>query len=333
MVHEPGKLLTVLGAVNWDTTLFVSKFAQEGEEVPVIQVEEFPGGKGANVAVAAAKILGPGKTAIIGAVGDDSTSRTLVEGLEAEGVPTEGVVTIGSKDSGRAYIIVDELGRKTIHTHFGANDEMKPSHLERKGAAAALSRSNTIVIMDTPIPVAMAASKIGRRRHAHLIYSPGVRTSTGLRALEPVLALVDELVLDRSEMTRLCETKDYHEATSKLTRMSPRLTVVATLGPRGSKVVTSNSSVTIPGVDLADFGKKAVNSTGSGDAFLAAFSSFSLLGHSPVNAAQWGNLAGALKATRPESRGSPSRDELEKNMRTLARVRGPRPGWPSNTAS
>src|SRR5690242_1715086 len=65
------RLLSVIGAINWDISLFQERFARPGEEVPVKRVEEFSGGKGGNVAVAAARILGPGRAAFVGALGDD----------------------------------------------------------------------------------------------------------------------------------------------------------------------------------------------------------------------------------------------------------------------
>ena len=75
--------------------------------------------------------------------------------------------------------------------------------------------------------------------------------------------------------------------------------------------------------DLSSLGLHAVNTTGSGDAFLEAYVSYSLLGGKPEEAARWGNLAGALKATNPETRGSPTRKDLEAKMGELRSPKGP----------
>jgi len=328
----PG-LLVVLGAINWDTTVFERRFAKPGEEVPVHSVEESPGGKGANAAVAAARILGPNKVAIIGALGDDETSVRLRRSLRAEGVEDNGIVVVRGTPSGRAYVVVDGDGNKTIHTFFGANETLKTDHLQSKGAKRALSMARTVLIMDVPVPVAVVAARKAKEVEASVVYSPGVRSALGVRALEEVLGMAEVLVIDRSELSNLSGSQDPLEAASKLKRMFPGLTVVATLGPLGCAVVLHGSRSVVPGVDLRDLGLKAVNSTGSGDAFLGAFTSYRMLGRRHLEAARLANLAGALKATKSETRGSPTGAELERTMEALDNVKRLRQGSPSSRAS
>ncbi|HEV2226102.1 MAG TPA: carbohydrate kinase family protein [Nitrososphaerales archaeon] len=331
-LEAPGSLV-VLGAINLDTTVFVRRFAESGEEVAVKSAEESPGGKGANAAVAAARILGPNNVAIVGALGTDATGVMLRRSLRAEGVTDRGIARVRGTPSGRAYIVVDGRGGKVIHTLFGANEKLRPDHLQSSGARRALSSAHTVLVMDVPIPVALAAARTAKGVGASLIYSPGVRSSLGVKALEDVLALADVLVIDRSELSNLSGPRDPAGAASHLQASFPGLTVVATLGPLGCVVVVHGNLSVLPGVDLAGLGLKAVNSTGSGDAFLGAFTSYRMLGRPHVEAAKLGNLAGALKATKTETRGSPTRAELEKTMEALGRVRQPRRGSPSKRAS
>ena len=331
-LEAPGRLV-VLGAINWDTTVFVRKFAESGEEVPANSVEESPGGKGANTAVAAARILGPNNVAIVGALGNDSTSVSLRRSLRAEGVTDTGVANVRGTPSGRAYIVVDGHGGKVIHTLFGANEKLRPDHLRSSGANRALSSARTVLVMDVPIAVALSAARKAKEVGAYVIYSPGVRSSLGVKALEEVLGLADVLVIDRSELSNLSGPRDPAGAASNLHLMFPGLTVVATLGPLGCVVVLHGNRSVLPGVDLADLGLKAVNSTGSGDAFLGAFTSYRMLGRPYLEAAQLGNLAGALKATKSETRGSPTRAELEKTREALRRVKRPQQDLPSKRAS
>ena len=152
-------LLTVIGSINWDISVFEERFARPGEEVPVRQVEEFSGGKGANVAVACARILGRGKVAFIGALGRDEVAARQLSALREEGVLTDGLVEVKDGRSGRAYIIVDSRGRKTIHTHFGANDRLSPRDLSSEGASRVLERTSMLIVMDTPTPAALAMAK------------------------------------------------------------------------------------------------------------------------------------------------------------------------------
>jgi ribokinase len=313
-------LLTVIGNINWDVSIFEDSFARLGEEVSVKKVEESSGGKGANVAVAAARLLGRGRTAFIGALGADEIASRQVGELKKEGIATYGVVTVQGSWSGRAYIVVNREGRKSIHTHFGANALMRPSHLEMAGPAKALLRTSMLVVMDTPTDVALAAMKKVRRRGARVIYSPGVRTREGREALTAALEMSDVLVLDRAELTRLSRKTDEVQASEFLQRARLGMTVVATSGKGGCLVASEDFTKHLEGVNLSVLKMKAVNSTGSGDAFLGALASYLDEGSNIIEAAKWANLAGAIKATRYETRGSPTKSELLATMRRLETI-------------
>ena len=315
-------LLTVLGAINWDVSIFEDSFAGLGEEVPVRSVEEFSGGKGANVAVAAARLLGRAKAAFIGALGTDAIAKVQLHELRKEGVLTEGVVTVEGSRSGMAYIVVNREGKKSIHTHFGSNSMIRPQDLERAGPAGVLARTSMLVVMDTPTDVALSAVRKARTSRANVIYSPGVRVREGRDALKEIAESCDFLVLDKAELARLSGKTDAVQATRFLQGASPRMTVVATSGKGGCIVVDRERMTRIPGVDLSTLGMKAVNSTGSGDSFLGVLASFLAGGTGPVEAARWANLAGALKATRYETRGSPTKTELLSTMQTLESLKG-----------
>jgi len=311
-------LLTVIGNINWDVSIFEDSFARLDQQSVVRNVEECSGGKGANVAVAAARLLGPRRVAFIGALGSDELATRQVRELKKEGVVTDGIVVIDGSMSGRAYILVNRQGRKSIHSHFGANAMIRPSHLALPGPGEVLSRTSMLVVMDTPTDVAMAAAK-GIRSGAQLIYSPGVRTKEGQDALRAILDEADVLVVDRTELIRLSGMTDAVRASEFLQRGRRNMTVVATSGKRGCLVMSGGRATRIPGVDLSMLKMKAVNSTGSGDSFLGVFASYLGWGSDPVEAARWANIAGALKATKYETRGSPTRTELLEVARRLGR--------------
>jgi ribokinase len=311
------RLLTVIGTINWDVSIFEDGFARPGEEVPVRRVEEFCGGKGANVAVAAARILGPGEVAFIGALGRDETAKRQVHELKSEGVLTTGVVNVGGARSGRAYVLVNREGKKSIHTYFGANDLMRPSHLEMAGPRRIISMTKTLIVTDTPTEVALAAVKAAGRSGATAIYSPGVRVREGLDELARIITDVDFLVLDKAELLRLAGNTDSMHASELIQKAFPRPTLMTTYGKEGCLVMNRRGVTRLGGVNLSVLGMKAVNSTGSGDSFLGVFASYLSGGHSAVEAAKWGNLAGALKATRYETRGSPTRAMLQATRKRL----------------
>lgn len=317
-------IVTVIGAINWDVSIFEDSFARLGEEVPVREVEEYSGGKGANVAVAAARVLGPGRAAFIGALGSDELAKTQIRLLRHEGVVTKGVVVIEGSRSGRAYVIVNREGKKSIHTHFGANSLLRPGDLGEPGPASVLSRTTTPVVMGTPTDVALAAARKAKTQGAQVIYSPGVRVREGRDALGGVIGQADFLVLDRVELARLSGNADAAEASMTVRRGRLSMTVVSTSGKGGCLVTTKDGSTHLAGINLSRLGMEAVNSTGSGDSFLGVLASRLGAGEGPVQAARWAKLAGALKATRYETRGSPTMDTLRDTMKRLQGLEAPR---------
>lgn len=112
----------VSGAINWDKTIFVQKFPDVGEEVQVERVINFPGGKGANVAVSSARILGRDKVALFGALGSDFIANKHLEILRKDGIIIDLIQFTKEASSGQAYIIVDSYGRNSIMTFKQAND-------------------------------------------------------------------------------------------------------------------------------------------------------------------------------------------------------------------
>jgi len=262
----------------------------------------------------------------IGAVGRDGAGKALRDSLVKEGVSTEGVASLRGLRSGSAHIVVDRSGNKTIHTYFGANDGLKPAHLATPGAVRALSSATIVVVMDVPTPTAVAAALRAKGAGARLVYSPGVRCGEGYDVVSKVLNMADDVVFDRSELLRLRSQDDPREALRSITADFPNLTTVATLGPSGCLVGKNDSVEAVPPVHLGSLGLKAVNSTGSGDAFLAAYVCYSNIGRGPKEAARWGNLAGALKATSDLTRGSPGKRVLESRMAELSMLTGQRRG-------
>jgi ribokinase len=313
--------MAVIGATNWDVSIFERRFPLPGEEVPVTQVKEFSGGKGANVAVAAARILGKGRVGLLSTLGDDRVSDVQLRALREEGVLTSGVLVVKGSTSGRAYVVVDSEGRKTIHTLFGANEELTPGHLTGHGMKGVLSRASLVVVMDSPVRVARAAAEMCAARGAGVIYSPGVRSGAGFEGLDGVILSAQTVVVDSSELRALAGTEKPAAAVERFRRRFPRVTLVATLGKEGCVVADGKGTTRVPGVTLSDLGMRAVNSTGSGDAFLGVYASCVMMGLTPAKAVPWANLAGALKATKYETRGSPTAKELQSSMRALEAFR------------
>jgi len=303
--------VTVLGAVNLDINLFVKRFPEIGEEVPVKRITRVPGGKAANVAVAAARILGKGRASVVGCLGRDAIAETQMKILEEEGVMTSGIKILDGEESGQAYIIIDEGGRNVINTFFGANLKLLPDILNTPEVSSLLQQASTITVIDPPIQTITKAVSIGRKEGKTVVWDAGVRSVLGVESLKGILENVDYIVINEVELKNLTGESDPSNAWRILSGTNSSIRLVAKLGNRGCMMITSDGAARVKAVDLDRLGLKVVNTVGCGDAFLGVFIASKAEGSGDKKALERANLAGALKATKQETRGSPSKDELE----------------------
>lgn len=293
-------LVASAGAINWDISLFVAEIAKPGEEAVIERMERVPGGKAANVAVAIARLLG--KSAIIGGIGDDEIGRKHIEIFRSEGVITDGLIIFRGAESGQAYILIDRRGENQINTYFGANAMLRAEHV--KEIEPLLSRLSFLVLMDTPMDFGRELLK-RCSGHCPVLFAPGVRT---LREKEQILELTrkaDYLVLNEHELRNL-----FGGAKEAAKRLGTK--VIATMGKRGATLYGLDYEVRVNGVDLEAKGLRVVNTVGCGDAFIGAFAAFKALGKDDLEALEMANYAGAYKATRVETRGSPDMESLKR---------------------
>jgi len=307
--------ICVLGAINWDINLFVDRFPEIGEEVPVKRITRVPGGKAANVAVASARILGPGQAALIGCLGKDSIARQQIQILKSEGVVVSGIKYSEDIESGQAYIIIDKDGRNIINTLFGANLRIQPEDLTSPGIIKLLLESSIVTLIDPPIETIEEAASLAKKNAKTVVWDAGVRSVLGIEKSEMVLENLDYLVINQVEVKNLTGEKDPVKAWDQLSAINKRLKLVVKLGERGCLLVDSNQVLTIPTLNLKELGLRVVNTVGCGDAFLGVFTAYKSQALEDKEALERANLAGALKATKPETRGSPKREELEGYLR------------------
>lgn len=300
------------GAINWDINLFVQKFPKPGEETPVARIARVPGGKAGNASVAAARLLGPDQVGIIGALGYDDIADTQIRLFKDEGVETSAISRKTDTESGQAYIITEESGENIIHTYFGANAVLEPADVSRTEVRDMIQCAAITVITDPPQDTMETITGIAHEAGRLVAWDPGVRAEAGMERLRRVLLYTSYLFLNEAEVEYMTGATDPEEAAKRLLTTNPGLTAILKSGKEGSAVFSSEGSIRIPGIDLAEWGLKVVNTVGCGDAFLGAFSAAKALKLSDVEALCWANWAGALKATKPETRGAPTRDELEK---------------------
>ena len=301
----------ITGALNWDVNLFVKHIPRSGQEVVVEKIDRVPGGKGGNVAVAASRILGPRRVALMACVGRDEVGKKQISILKQEGVDTSTVQVLEDYESGQAYISVDEKGSNVIETYFGANAGLRREHLMIPVVQSLLANIRMMVVIDPPRQVAGKLLAEGRRLRRMVMWHPGVLTRFGIDEFKADMSELDYLVLNEHEAAQFAGVDGLEESLSTFSQISPKAKILVTLGKRGAVLYSGGKLSRITRVSLDKLGRKVVNTTGSGDAFVGAFSAYKVLGATDLEAFRYGNMAGALKATRSETRGSPTKKELE----------------------
>jgi len=293
--------LLVVGSANADLVVGVERRPGPGETVLGTDLVVHPGGKGANQAVAAARL--GARTALLARVGDDAHGRLLRASQQEAAVDTGGVL-VGGAPTGVALITVDPSGDNSIVVSPGANARLTPDDVR---AAGPLFASARVVSVQLEIPldtVAETARALGPG--ARLVLNP----SPPAPLPGEVLAACDPLVLNEHEARSILGdgAGDTPEAWARgLTALGPR-SVVITLGAEGALVSDSRTgeAVRVPSPRVA-----ALDTTGAGDAFTAALAWRLGLGEELTEAAAFAVRVGAAAVTKEGAQASfPTAEEV-----------------------
>jgi ribokinase len=306
--------LVVCGAINWDISCFVERLPVPGEEVTVKRITRVSGGTGGNIAVAAARILGAKKVALIGALGKDDIARQQVAALVDEGVITEGIDHITGVESGQAYILVDQTGQNVIASHLGANARLGLGHLNKAQVKQQLQECRGIVLTDPNLEVAEELIKLAKRRDIPVLWDPGILISPNREALLSLARQAKVLFLNETEANALLGTDELNMSLRKLKKLRLGNHAVLKLGAQGAAMLepASGTVVEVLALPLKKLGLNVVSTVGCGDVFAGVFAAYHVVGSSLEQSLIMANAAAGLNATKPETRGSPPRSNLEK---------------------
>jgi len=297
--------ISVVGSIHMDFIIFVGRFPKPGETITGKGFEMQPGGKGANQAVAAARL---GKEVyMIGRVGDDYVGDQLIRNLKENKVNTFHVFKTPGVHSGIALITVDSKGENTIVVAPGADNYLLPNDID--DAEESLKKSKILLIQyEIPPKTIQYAVKKAKNLGLTVIVNPAF-----VRKLpNEFYKYVDILTPNRLEALEITGEKTVLEAGRKLLKMGVG-TVVITLGAEGALVFHGKGHFKIPAVKV-----KPVDTTGAGDAFNGALAVAILEEKSVEEAVKFASAAAALKVTKPGAqRGLPSREELESFLENI----------------
>ncbi|MCK9357167.1 MAG: PfkB family carbohydrate kinase [Dehalococcoidia bacterium] len=302
----------VSGAINWDTLCLVEHLPAPGEEVTCDAVSEVPGGTGANTAVAAARILGPGEVALFAALGQDDIADRQLAVLDTEGVVRSSVVRMPGQSSGHAYIFVDHTGQNVIASDLGANTTLSTRHARPARLSTLLQDCRCVVLSDPPLPVAAHLLQAAADRDIPALWDPGVLARHGWTVLAPLARHVDSLFLNEAEARQLFGAAAPRDMVMNLDRRNAPAHIVLKLGARGSLLVdcATGETAAIPALPMIELGLHVVSAVGCGDVFIGACAACLALGYERRTALLMASAAAGFKATRPETRGGPDMTTL-----------------------
>jgi ribokinase len=280
----------VAGSINMDVVAVADRHPRIGETVAGKAVLYFPGGKGANQAVAAVKLGAP--TTLIGCIGRDAFGDELKAFLAAEGIDLSLVRETNEAHTGTAIITLADADN-TIVVVPGANALVSDADV----AAPALSKGDVAVSQfEIPLPTVRAFFRRARALGATTILNPAPAIAFDAEMLD----LVDILILNETELGLLAKTElrdtDNHgrfvEAARSLRTGNGKI-VCVTLGKRGVLALVDGDPVMIPGRPV-----KTIDTTGAGDCFVGAVASQLAQGKSIRDALYYANVAASICVQR-----------------------------------
>jgi ribokinase len=301
-------MIMVFGSLNIDLVARVPVIPGPGRTVLAPSYATHCGGKGANQAVAAARIAGPGKVRMAGRVGRDGFGDGALQNLAANGVDTSLIVR-GDEPTGCAFITVDPGGENAITVASGANLAASAADMP-----AALFAADTVLVLQMEVPFTQSLEIARRTKSAsgiviwNLAPVPDQMTSAMLWDL---LDATDYLLVNEHEALDAAakiggSTPDFEAAASRLAQAGGLICVV-TAGAQGAIAVTTDGA-----------GRRApspiiqpVDTTGAGDTFVGAFAAMLNEGTPLKNALEVGCEAAALTCLKAGAQdGMPSRDTI-----------------------
>ncbi len=300
------KRIVVVGSINLDLVAATQRIPRRGETVTGSSFRTFSGGKGANQAVAAARL--GGSVSLIGKVGQDDFGTQLRDSLDESGVETDAIGIVPGA-SGVALITTDAAGDNAITIVAGANAQLAREDLD---ANLALIRSAGILLTQLEIPLETVEylGSIAVRENIPLVLDP----TPARRLPSSLLKCVDWLTPNETETCSLLGwpaqelPEDGMEDVANTLLQCGCKNVILKLGGRGCYLALSEGTRRL----LPAYDVRALDTTAAGDAFNGALAVALLTGKDPVSSALWASAVAAVSVTRLGAQPSmPTLSEVE----------------------
>lgn len=299
--------VVVIGSSNTDMVVKAARIPQPGETVLGGEFVMVPGGKGANQAVAAARL--GAEVTLVARLGDDLFGEASLRNFHEAGIRTEAVARDRETASGVALILVDAGGENAIAVAPGANARLTPADVDR--AEDAIRAADVVVLqLEVPMATVLHALRLAKRHGRRVILNPAPAAPVP----EEAFGLIDILTPNETEAEMLLGGGAAGLAgiapTAEALRAKGVDTVIVTMGREGVFVVHSGGSFHVAGRHV-----EAVDTTAAGDALTGALACGLAEGREMTAALEFATAAAALSVTRMGAQSSlPDRAAVEAFM-------------------
>lgn len=298
------KKICVIGSLNMDLVVTVNQFVKPGETITGVDFGTYPGGKGANQAVALGKL--GADVSMFGKLGDDTYGRQYMDNLEASGVKTSGISFEPGVSSGIAIIEVENTGQNRIILVPGANGKLDIEYIDSR---MDLILANDIVLLQLEIPleVVMYTARQLKSHGKIIILDP----APAVRLPDELLGLIDYITPNQTEIETLTGIRIESEQELKMAAIQLLNkgvgVVVAKCGSKGAYLITRDQFTHFPPYEV-----KVVDTTAAGDSFNAGLAYALARGDGIEQCIRFANGVGALAVTGMGAQGSmPSLAQVE----------------------
>lgn len=302
--------IVVVGSSNTDMILRLERAPRPGETLLGGAFSMAAGGKGANQAVAAARL--GGEVTFIAALGSDVFGDQAAEGFKREGIALDYLKRVESEASGVALIFVGEDGENSIGVGSGANACLLPEDIAASAEAIA-SADAVILQLETPIPTVLETLKLARANGVRTILNP----APACELPDELLATLDVITPNETEVEALTGIAVVDETTA--TQAAKALiakgigTVIITLGKQGAFVFDGTEGTRVPTFEV----ERVLDTTAAGDTFNGALAVALCEGSSLAEAVRFANAAASLAVTRLGAQPSvPTREAVQQFLLT-----------------
>ena len=295
-----GKTLTILGSINADHVISVPYFAKPGETLTGQNYQISYGGKGANQAVAAARL--GAKVAFISCIGSDSIGETMKNVFVKEGIDTTYINTVPQEMTGMAFIQVAKSSENCIVLASGANAHL--GEMVVRQSEAQIAQSDCLLMqLETPLYGVELAAQIAKKNGVQVVLNPAPAQILS----DELLSLIDIINETEAEILTGVAVTDEQSAVKAASVFHDKgiETVMITLGAKGVFVSRKGKSRIIKG-----FCVQAIDTTAAGDTFNGGFVTALLEEKSFDEAIRFGQAAAAISVTKKGAQSSiPTRQE------------------------